>query len=213
MRAFFLGIDVNRASADPSLHFDPSSHHYHGSMHLDETAQNIAGFVAEIRPHTPIAWAMQNKDTRPGHEHDYSAEERAFHHVLPDENRDTFMSKTRMSPYPENREFFEDMKRQGYDTVVLAGFYASECIYWTMQDLVEAGFRVVVPTDLIAHMERSHPMHGFEDFMQDVYYNRVIFTDVQAAEYFLKCDEDQRNLPPARYTWDDMNSMYFVPGS
>lgn len=213
MKAFVLGIDVNRASADPSLYFDKGSYDYRRSEHLDQTAQKIAEFVAEVRPHTPIAWAMQYKDTRPGEEHDYTAEERAFHRVLPDENKDTFMHKTRMSPYVENQAYFDQMKADGYDTVVLTGFYASECIYWTMQDLVDHGFRVIVPSDLISHMEYTHPMDGFEDFMQDVYHRRVIFTDSECAEHFLKTGEEQRNLPPARFTWDDMNSMYYGPGS
>lgn len=213
MKTFVLGIDINRASADPSLYFDPASYEYTRSRHLDETARRIADFVAEVRPHSPIAWAMQHKDTRPGEERDYTVEERAFHRVLPDENKDSFMNKTRMSPYQENQAFFDAKKAEGYDTVVLVGFYASECIYWTMQDLVDHGFRVVLPTDLISHMEYTHPMSGFEDFMMDAYHRRIIFTDSECAEHFLKTGEKQRNLPPPRYTWDDMNAMYYGPGS
>lgn len=213
MKAFVLGIDVNRASADPTLFFKPGTYEYNSSKHLDETAQKIADFVHRVRSDAKIVWAMQHKDTRPGFEADYSYEERAFHRVLPNEHLDSFLKKTRMSPYEENRSFFENMKEEGYDTVVLAGFYATECIYWTMQDLINEGFRVVLPTDLVAHLEQTHPLSGFDDFITDVYHNRAIFTDSQAAEHFLKTGIEQDRLPPARFTWDDMNSMYYGAGS
>jgi nicotinamidase-related amidase len=156
---------------------------------------------------------MQLSDTRPGHEKSYTAQEAAFHRVVPFPMEDEFLPKTRMSAYPEHAAFFEEKRAEGENTVVLMGFYAPECIYWTMNDLVKNGFRVVLPTDLVAAATPSHPMEHFEEFMFDAGQGKIIFTNADRTLSMLQTPEDRRVLPVPLYDYNDLHQMYFGPGS
>ena len=213
MKILVLGIDVNRASCDPSLYPELSIHERETSRHLDETARRIADFTADARGHASFAWGMQLGDTRPGHEKSYSPEEAAFHHVVPFPMEDEFLPKTQMSAYPEHAPYFEAKKAEGEGTVVLMGFYAPECIYWTMNDLVKNKFRVILPTDLVAAAHPSHPMEHFEEFMYDAARGNIIFTDARRTLDMLQTPENRRVLPAATFNFEDLNAMYFGPGS
>lgn len=216
MKAFVLGIDVNRASSDPSLYPDLSPSERYQLRHLDETAQQIADFTSEVRDHAPFAWGMQLSDTRPGEERRYTSQEAAFHRVIPFPMDDAFLPKTRMSVFPENEEFFEKLRSEGYDTGVLMGFYAAECIYYSLSDLaLTAKFRMVVPTELIADRTGTHPMNAFEDdsIIRAAYNGEIIFTNKMNALHFLQTPEDRRRLPYPTVTGEDLNSMHYGMGS
>ncbi|MBK9584961.1 MAG: isochorismatase family protein [Alphaproteobacteria bacterium] len=213
MKVFVLGIDVNRASCDPTLYPELDPYQRAQSQHLDETARKIADFTADARDYAPFAWGMQLSDTRPGHERDYTLQEAAFHRVIPFPMEDDFLPKTQMSPYPEHKPYFEAKKQAGEDTAVLLGFYAPECIYWAMNDLVKNGFRVVLPTDLVAAAHPSHPMEHFEEFMFDAGQGKIIFTNADRTLSMLQTPEDRRVLPVPLYDYNDLHQMYFGPGS
>ncbi len=210
MKIAILGVDVNRASCDPGLYYNEGSFEHMNARHLDETAQRIADFVAEARGKAErIAWAMQYSDTRPGHEKEYSIMEKGFHRVVPSPDEDDFLPKTQMSPYEEHKAYFDSLKAEGIDTVVLTGFYAEHCIYWTLDDLVDNGFKVIVPADLIAGRTPHNPMHAFSDFTREVYNGNIIFADSETTLDMLYEDEPDRVLPPARYTWNDMHQANY----
>ena len=210
MKIAILGVDVNRASCDPDLYFEKGTFQHTNAQHLDKTAQNIADFVDDARGHAErIAWAMQYSDTRPGQEQEYTTEECAFHRVQPIPAEDDFLPKTQMSPYEEHEAYFNKLKEEGINTIVLTGFYAEHCIYWTLENLIENGFQVIVPTDLVASMQPHHPMHAFSDFVHDAYDGKVIFADSETTLEMLHEDEPDRTLPPARYTWNDMHQASF----
>jgi len=216
MKVFILGIDVNRASSDPSLYPELTSSERYQLNHLDQTAQKIADFTSEARDYAPFAWGMQLKDTRPGQERDYTLQEAAFHHVVPFPMEDAFLPKTRMSVFPEHQEFFEKLQSEGYDTGVLMGFYAAECIYYSLSDLaLTAKFRMVVPTELIADRNGTHPMNAFDDdsIIRAAYNGEIIFTSKQNALHFVQTPEDRRSLPYPTYTGESLNSMHYGMGS
>lgn len=215
MKAFVLGIDVNRASADPSLYFDKGSYDYLMSKHLDETASRIAEFTANARPNAHFIWGMQTCDNNPKREvREYVNDETMFHRVLPHEGTDKFLVKTQMSPYPEHKAYFDGLKNEGYETGVLMGFYAPECIYWALHDMVfEAKFKMIVPTELIDTREGGNPMAAFEEFITPAYSGQVIFTSAENALHFLKTPEDLRRPPYPTITGQDLNNMYFGMGS
>lgn len=215
MKVLLLGVDINRSSCDPALYFEENSREYNASLYLDETATRIADFTNEVRKDCDkVAWTLQNVATSADRDPEpMSPEERAFHRVLPFENEDAILPKTQMSAYPEHEEFFDKLKEEGVDTVVLTGFYASKCIYWTMDSLLDNGFKVIVPTDLIADSTPNHPMASFDDFMNQVYHGQLVFTDSERVAEMILAPEEDRKPPVATYTWSDINNLHYGPGS
>ena len=65
MKVLVLGIDVNRASCDPTLYPELDPYQRAQSQHLDETARKIADFTADARDHASFAWGMQLSDSAP----------------------------------------------------------------------------------------------------------------------------------------------------
>jgi len=216
MKVLVLGIDINRSSCDPDLYFDRDNIENRKLRYLDETAERIADFMADVRDDLSddhVAWTVQNFETSADHApKPYSVEERAFHHVTVEEG-DTVLPKTQMSPYPEHEAFFEGLKDDGVDTVVLTGFYASKCVYWTLHGLLENDFKVIVPTDLIADSNNNHTMSAFDDVMHDVYYGDLVFTESDRVADMLHAAPEQRSPPVPTITWDDLNAMHYGPGS
>lgn len=210
MKIAFLGIDVNRASCDPDLYFKKGTFEHSNAQHLDKTAQNIADFIDDARDFVEsVGWAMQYADTRPGQEQDYTPEECAFHRVRPIPTEDDFLPKTRMSPYEEHKVYFDRLKEDGVDTIVLTGVYAEHCIYWTLDDLMSNGFKVIVPMDLVAAMTPHNPMYSLTDFSREAYEGKVIFTDSEKTLDMLYEDETKRKPPRERYTWNDIHQANF----
>lgn len=210
MKIAFLAIDVIRACCDPDLYFAKGSFQHKTSQHLDTTAQNIAEFVDEARDFVDsIAWATQHSNTRPGQERDYTPEERAFHHVRPIPAEDALLPKTQMSPYEEHTAYFDKLKEDGIDTIILTGVYAEHCVYWTLADLTDNGFKVIVPTDLVASMAPHNPMYAFSDFLRDASEGKVVFTDSETVMDMLYQDEAERTPPRARYSPNDIHTASF----
>ena len=214
MKVLLLGVDVTRASCDASVYEDLQNTMYNTAGQLDETAQRIADFTADVRRNCDaVAWTKQDvmtfedRDPEP-----LTQEEREFHHVIPMET-DHIMSKTQMSPYPEHEAYFEDLKDQGIDTVVLMGFDARNCIYWTVDSLLENDFKVIVPEELIGDSNGAHPLYAFEDYMHDVYSGKLVITNAENAADMILKDEAERTPPLPTRTWNDLNSLLFGPGS
>ena len=210
MKIGILTIDAIRACCDPELYFDKSTFHYRTSEHLDRTARNIAAFMEEARDCVDsIGWATQHCSTRPGEERSYSPEESAFHHVRPILSEDVILPKTQMSPYEEHEAYFNQLKKHGVNTIVLTGFYAEHCVYWTLSDLMDNGFKVIVPTDLTASMSPHNPMYAFTDFVYEAHDGKVIFTDSAKTLDMLFENEADRTMPPPRHTWNDIHQAGF----
>ena len=206
MKVAFLGIDVIRACCDPDLYFKKGSFHHTTSQHLDKAARNIADFIDEARDFVDsIGWATQYSNTRPGEEREYTREECEFHHVRPVPTEDDYLPKSQMSPYEEHKVYFDKLKEDGVDTVILTGFFAEHCVYWTLADLIDNGFKVIVPTDLVASMSPHNPMYAFSDFSRDAADGKVMFVDSTAVLDMLYEDEANRTPPPARYSWGDIH--------
>lgn len=65
MKYLIVGVDINRATADPSMYFKPESYEYRQSLHLDETASRIAEFNLQARKFAPITYAINSKILAP----------------------------------------------------------------------------------------------------------------------------------------------------
>lgn len=210
MKIAVLTIDAVRACCDPDLYFEKGSFRHTTSQHLDKTARDIADFVDDARDFVArIGWVTQHSNTRPGQERDYTAEERAFHHVRPVPTEDDLLPKTQMSPYEEHKAYFDKLKEDGINTIILTGFYAEHCVYWTLADLIDNGFKVIVPTNLVASMAPHDPMHAFTDFSREAYAGKVIFANSETTLDMLYEDEPDRTPPPPRYSWDSMHNSNF----
>ncbi len=216
MKAFILGMDINRATCDPTLYPDKSPYTRSILQQLDQTARKIADFNDEARDYARFVWTMQLSETVPGEERDYSPQERAFHRVTPYPMDDDFLPKTRMSPYPENKDFFHRLYDEDYPVGIIEGFHATKCIYWGLYDLVnKAKFKMIVVPELIAEGDGTHPMNAFEDdsMIRAVYNGQIIITSPENALHFLKTPESQRRLPHPTMTGEDLNSMHYGMGS
>lgn len=214
MKVLLLGVDVTRASCDATVYDGIETTMFNTAGQLDQTAERIAEFTADVR-HKCDAVAWTKQDVMTSEDSDpvpLSPEERSFHRVLPFET-DHIMSKTQMSPYPEHESYFEDLKDQGIDTVVLMGFDARNCIYWTVDSLLENDFKVIVPEELIGDSNGSHPLYAFEDYMHEVYSGKLVITNAENAADMILKDEVERTPPLPTRTWNDLNSLLFGPGS
>lgn len=114
-----------------------------------------------------------------------------------------------MSSYPEHKEYYLQKKKEGYETIILEGFYADDCLYWHLQDFLDAGFKVVVPLDLVAARDQPHPITAFEDFITQTYQGKVIFTTRERVMHSLIMDESERTLPEPTVTGEELNNICF----
>lgn len=216
MKAFILGMDINRATCDPELYPDDSYYTRSILQQLDETARQIADFDSEVRDHARFIWAMQQSETTPGKERDYTPQEMAFHRVTPYPMDDDFLPKTQMSPYPEHRDFFDNLREEGYEVGLVRGFHASKCIYWGLHNLMfEAKFKMIVVPELIGEGDGTHPLNAFDSdcMIRATYNGQLIFTSRQNALHFLQTPEDMRRLPYPTITGEDLNMMHYGMGS
>lgn len=213
MKVLLLGVDVTRASCDPTLYEMESGPHSRGDR-LDRTASRIADFTDSVRIDcNAIAWTKQDFVTSEDHDPiPVRPGENDFHHVQP-EATDHIMPKTQMSPYPEHETYFEDLKNQGIDTVVLMGFDARNCIYWTIDSLIQNGFKVIVPEELIGDSKGVHPVDALGDYMDNIYHGQLIITSSENAAHMLHTKEEFRLPPLPTHTWADLNGLLFGPGS
>ena len=212
MKAFILGMDINRATCDPSLYPDANLYTRAILQQLDHTATRIADFNADARGFARFIWAMQQSETRPGMERAYSPAEMSFHRVTPFPMDDDFLPKTQMSPYPEHRDFFHGLYHEGYRVGIIEGFHASKCVSWGLEHLAnKANFKMLVVPALIGEGDGTHPLAALEDdsFVRSVYEGKIIVTDQERAMDFLYTPEDRRSLPRPTMSGEDLNSMYY----
>lgn len=60
--------------------------------------------------------------------------------------------------------FFEDLKEQGIDTIVVVGVAADFCVKWAVDGLIAQGFNVEIPRDLTAGIVRDIDTVVLEDY-------------------------------------------------
>lgn len=199
-----MAIDVNRATCDPSLYYKEGSAEYMSAKHLDDTAGRIADFVEDGRDYAHrVIWTAQHVCNIPGEEQDNTYQEVMPHRVRPFPMDDEYLIKTRMSAYPEHQEVFDRLKAEGVDTIIVCGFYADKCVRETVRDLLKQGFHVLVPVDLTAEPERTHPMRAFieedvpraERLSNYVASEQLVFTDAEHTLWMLEQPENKRQDP------------------
>jgi len=79
-----------------------------------------------------------------------------------------------------NREYFENLRREGVDTVLLCGLITSVCVQHTAYGLFESGFRVVVVADACA--DRGKERHEAALSLYGGYMYDVVTTSVLSSE-------------------------------
>ncbi len=213
MKVLLLGIDITGSSCNPDLYYKKDSVDYVMAQHLDKTAARIAEFTDDVRDDCDaVAWTRQEVQIGPDHDPiPCSAEKYKFHHVRPSPCEDSLLPKTQMSAVPEHQAFFKGLKDNGIDTVVLTGFYASMCVRETMDDLIDAGFNVIVPTDLVADADNKHVMRAFDDMAREVYSGQVIFSDSESVVEMMLAPAQDRMPPVSHYSFEDLNTMAYGP--
>lgn len=213
MKVLLLGIDITNSSCNPALYYEKDSLDYVKAQHLEKTAARIAEFTDDVRDDCDaVAWTRQEVQTGPDHDPiPYSAEEYKFHHVRPSPFEDTLLPKTQMSAVPEHQAYFKGLKDDGFDTVILTGFYASMCVRETMDSLIEAGFNVIVPTDLVADIDNKHVMHAFDDMAQEIFHEQAIFSDSESVANMILTPTQDRVRLVSRYSFEDINALAYGP--
>lgn len=81
------------------------------------------------------------------------------------EEEDLFLISSNFEHDSEREYFFENLKLNGVDTVVVVGVAADFCVKWAVDGLVERGFNVEIPRELTAGIIREIDTVVAEDFV------------------------------------------------
>ena len=154
-----LNIDVTVETADPRFNQavkDTGANVGqdfldHVNNDLDRLAGDIADFTNQTRDSLPPVWVYSDyegySDIFPEAAHLY--EEQGDPHRVERHEGEPVLRKTEPNAVPDNQEFFDDLKAQGINNVVVTGLYADICVLETVENLQREGFNVMVVEDLV----------------------------------------------------------------